>query len=177
VKRQHGATLTVLVVLIASALAVAATVIVQRASSREPARLDEARNLALAADALRGFAFARRCVDTSVPLPDLLPCPDAAATEGVSASICPGLTQGWLPWRTLGLPPLRDTSGTCLWYERQGITARIVAAGGASAGQNRAPLAGRATCGGNLTATNYMDAADPSLAIALNATLLTTRCP
>jgi hypothetical protein len=137
---------------------------------------EEARELAYAADALRGHAFVHHCLNTSRPYTDLLPCPDTV-TEGVAAPSCPGITRGWLPWRTLGLPSVRDRSGTCLWYERAGTTARVIAAGGASAVQNRANAAARIVCRGNYTATNYLDANDAALAITLDTAMLATRCP
>ena len=52
-----------------------------------------------------------------------LPCPDmrntGPATEGAQDSPC-GSTHvnqyGYLPWKTLGIEPLKDSSGECLWY-------------------------------------------------------------
>jgi hypothetical protein len=56
-----------------------------------------------------------------------LPCPDtdnnSAYPEGVEHGNCVGLDKsslGRLPWRTLGLPPLRDGAGECLWYAISG---------------------------------------------------------
>lgn len=47
--------------------------------------------------------------------PGSLPCP--APTSDGSALTPPCTTfVGWLPWRTLGLPDLRDASGERLWY-------------------------------------------------------------
>lgn len=47
-----------------------------------------------------------------------LPCPDKE-NKGVAEPSC-GTTDesviGRLPWKTLGLPPLRDGNGECLWY-------------------------------------------------------------
>jgi hypothetical protein len=50
-----------------------------------------------------------------------LPCPDlsTATPEGVAASQCGGAgttALGRLPFRTLGIEPLRDGSSECLWY-------------------------------------------------------------
>jgi len=52
--------------------------------------------------------------------PGRLPCPQAwgdvgSANEGRAAASCAHPT-GWLPWRTLGLPEMRDASGRQLWY-------------------------------------------------------------
>ncbi len=51
-----------------------------------------------------------------------LPCPDSD-NDGIAETSCG--TQnvsviGHLPWKTLGLPPLRDGSRTCLWYAVSG---------------------------------------------------------
>ncbi len=50
--------------------------------------------------------------------PGILPCPDND-NDGSADSPCGaiGVTAvGRLPWKTLGLPALRDGSGECLWY-------------------------------------------------------------
>src|SRR6185295_4229955 len=46
------------------------------------------------------------------------PCPDITntGTAGGSCSNGGGTTIGRLPWKTLGLPDLRDASGERLWY-------------------------------------------------------------
>jgi hypothetical protein len=53
-----------------------------------------------------------------------LPCPDdGTQPEGVSALSCGAarVSQlGRLPWRTLGLGPLHDSDGQCLWYAVSG---------------------------------------------------------
>jgi hypothetical protein len=175
--RQHGAALIAIMVMMTSVLSVAAVVTMKQLAGYKPVQLEQQRNLALAVSALRAHAFARRCIVPGLPLTDALPCPDAPGTEGVAAASCPANSRGWLPWRTLGLPALRDRSGTCLWYERQGTTARVIAAGGAQTGQNRNAAAGRTICGGNLAAANYIDVQDVSLSMALDTTLITARCP
>lgn len=56
-----------------------------------------------------------------------LPCPDqdgnGVANTAANTNNC-GVTQqtslGLLPWSTLGLPPLRDADGECLWYAVSG---------------------------------------------------------
>jgi hypothetical protein len=50
--------------------------------------------------------------------PGSLPCPDTnddGIAELLSGNACPSYV-GRLPWRTLGLPQLRDASGELLWY-------------------------------------------------------------
>jgi hypothetical protein len=174
---QQGAALLSLMAVIVTAAAIAGSVSLQRMAARAPTQQKEGRALALAAEALKGIAFQRRCLDTTIPLPDLLPCPDAAGVEGVAGASCTGLTQGWLPWRTLGLPPLRDASGTCLWYERNGATGRVIAAGAPTSGQTRASLGSRPVCGGNDSAANYLNASDQAVTFSLDTALLTSRCP
>ncbi len=45
-----------------------------------------------------------------------LPCPDLDG-DGLEETPCgAGSTEGWLPWKSLGVAPLRDASGTCLRY-------------------------------------------------------------
>lgn len=48
-----------------------------------------------------------------------LPCPDSGNTGSTPIGACGARGQGAigrLPWRTLGLPDLRDGWGECLWY-------------------------------------------------------------
>ncbi|OUD14557.1 hypothetical protein [Thioflexithrix psekupsensis] len=55
-----------------------------------------------------------------------LPCPDyntGAILEGEQDGNCGGTERnkvGRLPWRTLGITPLRDGAGECLWYAVSG---------------------------------------------------------
>jgi hypothetical protein len=68
--------------------------------------------LAQARDALIG----RAATDNSIP--GSLPCPDTdndGSAELFAGNSCPSYI-GRLPWRTLGLPDLRDGSGERLWY-------------------------------------------------------------
>jgi hypothetical protein len=174
--RQRGATLLLLMVLLVTAVAAFGVAGLQRGTT-DARRNQDQQNIAMGIAALRSAAFVRRCADRTRPLNDLLPCADAATTEGVSAASCPGLTQGWLPWRTLGLPPLRDSSGTCLWYERQGTTARVIVAGAATGSQNRGASSGRTICGGNLAASNYLDTGDAAVSMTLNTAAMVARCP
>ena len=61
-------------------------------------------------------------------VPGYLPCPEMAvpatpANEGSAEGSCGGKNIsviGKLPWKTLGLEPLRDGSGECLWYAVSG---------------------------------------------------------
>jgi hypothetical protein len=59
------------------------------------------------------------------------------------------VARGRLPWRTLGLEPLRDAAGECLWYERTPTGARVIAPGRALGGQSRASSPAAPVCGGH----------------------------
>ncbi len=57
----------------------------------------------------------------------VLPCPDLTAggllPEGTASGVCGARhvsSLGRLPWRTLGIDPLRDAAGECLWYAVSG---------------------------------------------------------
>ncbi|MDP2154705.1 MAG: hypothetical protein Q8J61_01790, partial [Sulfuricella sp.] len=90
--------------------------------------------LAKAKDALIGYAVTYR--DTHADnVFGYLPCPDVN-NDGVADAIQGGTgcankdipVAGRLPWKTLGLPPLRDSHGECLWYAVSG-TFKAVAGG------------------------------------------------
>ncbi|HLY97007.1 MAG TPA: hypothetical protein VKO66_07300, partial [Sideroxyarcus sp.] len=83
--------------------------------------------LAQAKEALIGYA-AKVQVSNFCALncarPGELPCPDNHAPgtflEGTPSTPCNGNALGRLPWKTLGLPDLRDASGERLWYAVSG---------------------------------------------------------
>lgn len=127
-------------------------------------------------------------------LPGRLPCPDVD-NDGLEDAPCGavGANQlGRLPWKTLGIPDLRDGSGECLWYAVSGafksnppnpgpvnsdtngsftvrddqghtiatnVIAVVIAPGAALSANDRTPV-GATRCGGNITATNYLDTAN-----------------
>jgi hypothetical protein len=68
--------------------------------------------LAQAKDALIGRAASDQNRPGSLPCPDL---DNNGSAELFAGTHCPGYI-GRLPWRTLGLPDLRDGSGERLWY-------------------------------------------------------------
>lgn len=88
--------------------------------------------LALAKEALIGYAVTypeqhpKGTSERIVFVPGQLPCPDASSALGNEGDEDPncgikGVTVvGYLPWKTLGLPPLRDGWGNCLWYAVSG---------------------------------------------------------
>jgi len=85
-----------------------------------------AKSLQRAKQALIAYAVSR--ADITTPSAQAgrigyLPCPANNNGEGNSVGVCNATdeaTLGWYPWRSLGLPPLRDESGTCLLYAVSG---------------------------------------------------------
>lgn len=175
-RRQRGAALLLIVTVLFALTAAAALATIRREARHDATELAQQRVLAQARDALRGHAFRQRCADRTRPLDALLACPEAGS-EGDAATLCPGATRGWLPWRTLGLGPLRDASGTCLWIERTGLAVRVVAPGAPRAGQVRSADPSRVLCPGNADPAQYLDAADVALELALDPAALTAACP
>src|SRR5688572_32663126 len=119
-RRQRGAAL-----LVAAAMMVLGTTwfvlsTVNAAAARSGAQVaHNARVLAETKAALIAWV-ASRALDAAEDNPGRLPCPQAwgdvgSANEGRAAPSCANPT-GWLPWRTLGLPPQRDAAGRSIWY-------------------------------------------------------------
>jgi type II secretory pathway pseudopilin PulG len=119
--RQHGAVLLLacLVILGGMAAFLAMSLAAEGASAKRE-RVSE-RALAEAREALIAYA-AGRPINASVG-PGYLPCPDLD-NDGWAEATCgsqngdSGQSQrlGRLPWKTLGLPDLRDGHGERLWY-------------------------------------------------------------
>jgi hypothetical protein len=119
--RQHGGALlafaAILLVAISAALA---TALARSATGPHRDRISD-QALATARDALIAHATGRP-VDEVVG-PGYLPCPDLD-DDGWAESTCGSLSGdvgqsqrlGRLPWKTLGLPDLRDGHGERLWY-------------------------------------------------------------
>ena len=78
-------------------------------------------SLAQAKEALIGYATTYRDTNPNQVF-GFMPCPDTNG-DGDAEATC-GATDvsviGRLPWKTLGLPPLRDGAGECLWYAVSG---------------------------------------------------------
>ena len=115
--RQRGQAMLLTVLLLA--VGISAVIYNFVAPAKESIERDRitAAALAQAKAALIGYAIG---VDLSVsgPRPGDLPCPDRD-NDGSSAppdSPCTGAVLGRLPWKTLGLPDLRDGYGERLWY-------------------------------------------------------------
>lgn len=119
-RQGGGAMLLALSAMILVAASAGAAVLTSAAAS---ARRDSATERALgqAREALIAYA-ADRPIDSHVG-PGYLPCPDLD-NDGWAEAICGSLSGhlgqaeriGRLPWKTLGLPDLRDGHGERLWY-------------------------------------------------------------
>ncbi len=113
-KRQRGAAFLVLALMVG--IAATALIISAGTTSNDKTRAAEktAKALATAREALIAFAV-------SVPdsaRPGDLPCPATNYTTGTAAGPCDTSASrlGYLPWKTLGLPDLRDGTGAPLLY-------------------------------------------------------------
>lgn len=116
IAQQRGAALLIFVLI---TVMVALSLFLQRLTSITPASRSEAtmQTLAQAKEALIGWSAA----DSN--LPGTLPCPEdtsliGTTNEGRALPSCSNSQPhvGRLPWRTLGLPDLRDDEGERLWY-------------------------------------------------------------
>lgn len=153
---ERGAAALMLIVIVA---VLAAAAVASALPGTLQAERDQAthRALAQAAQALAGHARVRRCVVGSGTVASHLPCPDLGAAEGQAAPSCAPGSRGRLPWRTLGIEPLRDADGECLWYERTISGARVIAPGRALGGQTRANSPAAPVCGGHYGETEYLE--------------------
>jgi hypothetical protein len=120
-KSQRGLALVAIAAILALAVVVSLTAAIARSATgpRRAAVSDQA--LATARQALIAYATARP-LDEIVG-PGYLPCPDLD-DDGWAEPTCGSMTGetgqwqrlGRLPWKTLGLPDLRDAFGERLWY-------------------------------------------------------------
>jgi hypothetical protein len=92
------------------------TQVVNESSRETEVALNEAKQ------ALLGYSTGVNLQSGSSQRPGDLPCPDryqpGSPNEGQATTPCPNPADrlGRLPWKTLGLPDLRDSSGERLWY-------------------------------------------------------------
>ncbi len=111
--------------------------------------------LQTAREALIGYALSFSDLNAN-RLPGYMPCPDIDG-DGVADAPCGNAGEsaiGRLPWQTLGLPPLRDSAGECLWYA-------------VSAAYKENPAAGLSA-----DADGQFAIYDPNLAVKVGATAL-----
>jgi type II secretory pathway pseudopilin PulG len=110
--KQHGAVLMIMLVIMIVGIAAILVNSLSSATLKNARQKNTADALAQAKDALLGRAVS----DSNMP--GSLPCPDTnddGSAELLSGNNCPSYI-GRLPWKTLGLPDLRDGSGERLWY-------------------------------------------------------------
>jgi len=133
-RRESGSALLIILALIGIG---AAFLLVSALMSNPQIGRDKitAAALAQAKDALIGYAVTYRDKGHPDDVFGYLPCPDVnndgAADTNQGGTNCAGKdipVVGRLPWKTLGLPPLRDSHGECLWYAVSG-TFKAVAGG------------------------------------------------
>ncbi len=83
-----------------------------------------AATLAQAKEALIAYAISSENAGGATARPGNFPCPDTDAPGtsgyGTEQASCSAGAIGRLPWKTLGLPELRDDSGEPLWYALSG---------------------------------------------------------
>ena len=128
--KQHGAVLMVMLVI----LVVGASALLLSSLNSTAIRVERDQNtseaLVQAKNALIGYAITYGDNNTNqlfgyLPLPDLGDSRTLLSKEGDAAGSFTGNTKnltviGRFPWRKLGLPPLRDGQGECLWYAVSG---------------------------------------------------------
>jgi type II secretory pathway pseudopilin PulG len=118
---QRGAVLMImLVILVVGGIAMLLSTLTST-SLRLERDSKTAEALAQAKEALIGYASTQKLTSTTYPdRPGDLPCPDnhplGDANEGSPSTPCSSNAIGRLPWKKLGLPDLRDSSGERLWY-------------------------------------------------------------
>ncbi len=124
--KQHGVALLIFVVVMATAAAAVTVKALNNASANYQIARDKITAAALtqAKDALIGRAASDANRPGSLPCPDIMTntpngavinVPNDGIADSFSGPDCPSYI-GYLPWRTLGLPDLRDGSGERLWY-------------------------------------------------------------
>ena len=117
---QSGAALLVFALIIVVG---ASTLLVTKLNAASGQATDlhaTASSLARARDALVGYAITYAETRPGQPQ-GYLPCPDFDGDGSADTCAVTGESAiGRLPWRTLGLPPLRDGAGQCLWYAVSG---------------------------------------------------------
>lgn len=122
-KNQHGSAILIILAIIGLGAAFLLVNALNKANQQTERDKITAAALAQAKEALIGYAATYRdSHSSSGPVFGYLPCP-ATDGNGSAAGSCGSKDVtliGLLPWKTLGLPPLRDSSGECLWYAISG---------------------------------------------------------
>lgn len=120
-RRQHGYALLLALLAVTMGALYAVVSQLEHVSRRYGRGEDGMGALALAREALLGYAATYRD-SHGTEVFGYLPCPDLSG-DGNAAAACGAGGQaavGLLPYKTLGLPDLRDADGVCLWYAVSG---------------------------------------------------------
>lgn len=121
--RQRGAAVLVMMLVFVLVAAFFAINTFTRSNQNERNRL-HAGALAEAREALIGYAATYRDdTDRADEVFGFLPCPDGTNNDGAAEGACAARNVsliGRLPWKTLGVPALRDGANECLWYALSG---------------------------------------------------------
>jgi len=130
--RQRGAALLLMLVIMVMGIAAVLVNSLSASAVKNARQETTSAALAQAKEALISYAITyperhpKGTPERIVFVPGHLPCPDASSAlgnEGDEDPNCGGkgvTVVGYLPWKTLGLPPLRDGWGNCLWYAVSG---------------------------------------------------------
>lgn len=132
--KQHQRGAVFIIMMVIMVMGVVAYFVGSLSSSALRIKQDDAtaKTLAQAKEALIGYAVTYGDIPAHagemygyLPLPDLGTSRNLTPGEGNAAGNFAGNTTnltviGRLPWRKLGLPPLRDSQGECLWYAISG---------------------------------------------------------
>lgn len=148
--KQHGAALMVMLVIMVMGTAAFLVSSLSKSALSTVRQETTSAALAQAKEALIGYAVKDNIVRTGE-----LPCPDIDNDGQLTMNVdfigsqCANLI-GRLPWKTLGLPDLRDAAGERLWYA---LSDPFHANGAAVLNSD---TAGTLTLSGNLTASNVI---------------------
>ena len=122
--RQRGYALTIMLVLLVMGCLYSVVSGLDSVQAKLGRALGTSAVLAQAREALLGYATTYRDSHSDQVF-GYLPCPDTTGDGSADANIMPNATKcaavgqtvvGLLPYKTLGLPDLRDSAGACLWY-------------------------------------------------------------
>lgn len=121
-QQQSGLALLLLVAVLAAASLYALVSGLERRSLSTARLQDTGQSLQQARDALLAYAASYPDSHAQTDAFGHLPCPDLSGDGSATANCgARGVTViGLLPYKTLGLPDLRDSAGNCLWYAVSG---------------------------------------------------------
>lgn len=132
--KQRGAALLVMLVIVVMGIAAALINSLSTTVLKTARQETTAAALAQAKDALIGYAVTYG--DSHSSSYGYLPCPDTnndgSSDTNQGSTYCAGKdipVVGRLPWKSLGLPPLRDGYSECLWYAVSGTFKAVAGSG------------------------------------------------